>query len=161
MIDDLYVKDKEGNYVPITLDVVSSKDLTDKLIIVTVGSDDEPATDEMLEYVQHGFTKSKVIIEAMRRSREANLLILPHIIKLELISRRELDVKTICIRLNTDEEIKDLPEIKDQLQNAIRKEVIVLPVPISLNEYKEIKAIKERARIRKQRSGGGLNISKK
>ena len=160
-MDDLYVKDGDGNYVPITLEVASSRDLADKLIVVTVGSDDEPASIETLEYVQKRFIQSKVIIEAMKRSKDANLLILPHIVKLELISRRELDTKTVCVRLNTNDEISNFPEIKDQLQDTIRKEVVILPVPLSLSEYNEVKAIKERIRIRKQRSGGGLNISKK
>lgn len=160
-MDDLYIKNSDGSYVPVTLEVASSKDLADKLIVVTVGSDEEPATIETLEYVQKRFIQSKVIIEAMRRSKDANLLILPHIVKLELISRRELDAKTICVRLNTNDEIGNFPEIKEQLQSVIRKDVTILPVPLSLNEYKEIKAIKERVRIRKQRSGGGLNASKR
>lgn len=160
-MDDLYFKDSDGSFVPVTLEVASSKDLADKLIVITVGNDDSPASIETLEYVQTRFLKSKVITEAMRRSKDANLLILPHIIKLELIQRRELDLKTVCVRLNTDDDIQNLQEIKDQLKEVIRKDVIILPVPLSLNEYKEFKAIKERVRIRKQRNGGGLNTSKK
>jgi hypothetical protein len=160
-MDDLYVKDDEGNYVPVTLEVASSRDLADKLIVVTVGSDEEPASIETLEYVQKRFIQSKVIIEAMKRSKDANLLILPHIIKLELISRRDLDTKTVCIRLNTDDDIQNLPELRDQLKDTIRKDVVILPAPLSLSEYKEVKAIKDRVRIRKQRNGGGLNTSQK
>lgn len=160
-MDDLYVKRNDGKYVPVSLEVASSKDLADKLIVVTVGSDDEPATMETLEHVQKRFIQSKVIAEAMKRSKHANLLILPHIVKLELISRREFDTKTVCVRLNTNDEIKDLPEIKEQIQDTIKKEVMILPAPLSLNDYRELKAIKERVRIRKQRHGGGLNTNKK
>lgn len=160
-MDDLYVKDQDGKYVPVTLEVASSRDLADKLIIVTVGNDADPASDETLEYISKRFLQSKVITEAMKRSKDANLLILPYIIQVELISRKELDAKTVCIRINKDDEIKNLPEIQDQIQDTIRKEVVILPAPLSVSEYKEIKAIKERVRIRKQRNGGGLNTSKK
>ena len=160
-MDDLYVKDSDGSFVPVTLEVASSRDLADKLIIVTVGNDEEPATIEALEYVHERFMGSKILVEAMKRSKTANLLILPHIIQVELISKRDLDTKTVCIRLNTDDDIQNLPELKDQIRETVRKEVIILPAPLSLGEYKEIKAIKERVRIRKQRSGGGLNTSKK
>jgi len=160
-MDDLYVKDSDGSYVPIALEVASSRDLADKLIIITVGDDNEPASPETLEYVRERFVKSKIIIEAMKRSKDANLLILPHIIKVELISKRDMAEKTVCIRLDTDDEIQNFPEIKKQLKNTIRKDVVILPVPLSLSEYKEFKAIKERVRIRKHRSGGGLNIGKK
>jgi len=160
-MDDLYVKDQDGKYIPVTLEVVSSRDLADKLIIVTAGNDDMPVSDETLEYISKCFLQSKVITEAMKRSRDANLLILPHIIQVELISRKELDSKTVCIRINKDDDIKNLPELQTQIQDTIRKEVIILPAPLSVSEYKEIKAIKERVRIRKQRSGGGLNTRKK
>lgn len=158
---DLYIKDVDGRFVPVTLDVASSKDLTDKLIIVTVGSDAEPASIDTLEYVQNRFKQAKVVIEAMKRSKDANLLIIPHTIQVELVSRKDLDTKTVCVRINAKDDIKNLPELKEQIQGNIGKEVVILPVPLSVNEYSEIKAIKERVRIRKQRSGGGLSNSKK
>jgi len=160
-MNDLYVKDDNGQYVPIKLELASPKDLENKLIVITVGNDEDPASSETIEYVQSYFKSSKGIIEAMRRSGAANLLILPHTIKLELISKDDLDTKAVCIRLTTDDQITDLPEIKSQVKQAIRKDVMILPVPISLKEYKEVKDIKERAQIRKQRHGGGLNNSTK
>lgn len=159
-MDDLYVK-VNGEYVPVKLEVASSKDLADKLIVVTVGSDEEPSNIETLEYVQKRMLESKVLIEAMKRSKDANLLIIPHIIKVELISRRELDTKTVCVRINSTDDVSNVPELKEQIQDTIRKEVVILPVPLSLSEYNEVKAIKNRVKIRKQRNGGGLNISKK
>lgn len=160
-MEDLYMKNAEGKFIPVALEIASSRDLTDKLILVTVGNDDIPADEEFLEHVLRRFMQSDVLKEAMKRSKDANLLILPHIIKLELISKRDLDTKTVCIRLNSSDSLKDLPEIKDQLQDELKKEVVILPAPLSLNEYRELKAIKERVSIRKQRSGGGLNTKGK
>lgn len=160
-MNDLYIKDQDGKFIPVTLEVASPKDLADKLIIVTAGNDEEPASDETLEYISKRFLQSKVLKESMMRSKDANLLILPHIIRVELISRKELDSKTVCVRIDRNDEIKNLPELKTQIQDTIGKEVVIVPSPLSVKEYEEVKAIKERISIRKQRNGGGLNNSRK
>lgn len=157
MIDDLYVKDANGKFIPIKVDILSVKDLEDKLMMVTVGSDAEPSTTEVLEYVHKRLISAGIIKEAMRKSKDANILIIPHIIKVELLTKKELDAKTLCVQVLKKDEVADFPEIQSIIRGLIRKDVVVLPAPVSLSEYKEIKAIKERIKIRKQRHGGGLN----
>lgn len=156
MDEFLYVRDADENFVPVKIEIATTNDLIDKLIVVTVGNDDYPSTQELIEHVQDRFCKAKAIAEAMRRSKTGNLLILPHIMRLELLSKKELEAKTICVQVTGSDNIYDLPEFQKQLKTAVGKDVVVLPAPLSIEEYKEVKAIKERIKLRKQRHGGGL-----
>lgn len=155
-MDNLYFKDKSGNYLPIRLDIAAGKELTEKLIVVTVGTNEEPCSSEALKYVQQCFMETEIIIDAAKHSDELNLLILPHTIQFQLISKEELETKAICVRLSKNDDLTDFPEIKEKLNMVVAKDIIELPAPLSLKEYKEVKSIVERARIRKQRYGGGL-----
>lgn len=156
-MDELYVMDNKGSFIPIRFDVAAPKDLDNKLIVITVGSNNEPATNETLEYVQKYFKNSKSIIDSMRRSGSSNLLILPHTIKLELVSKEDIDKKTICVQIESSDDISNFEELKHQIKTSVRKDVVVLPSPISIKEYKEVKEIQQRLKIRKNRNGGGLN----
>ncbi len=158
---DLYIKDDDGKFVPVKIEVATTSDLVDKLIVVTVGNDEYPSTPELMEHVQDRFCRAKVIADAMKRSKTGNLLILPHIMKLELLSRQDLEAKTICVQVEAKDYVDHLPEIKKQLSGLSKKEVIILPAPLSIKEYEETKAIKERIQIRKQRHGGGPSRNQK
>ena len=160
MINDIYMKDDNNKYILIKLDITSAKELEEKFIVVTVGSNEDPATNEALEYVQRRFLDSKIVIDAMKHSQAASLLILPHTIKIDLISKKDLENKTICIKIKTTDEIANLPEIANQIKGQLRKDVIILPAPISVKEYSEIKDIVARLRTKKQRGGGGLGTKK-
>ncbi len=152
---NLYVKDDSGNYLPIRLEMASVSDLANKLILITVGSDNYDVSADGMEHIRESFIKSEIIIDAMRRSEAADILIIPHKIRFELLSKGELESKTVCIRVDKDDEVDDLSEIRAQIKKKIGKDAVILPSPISVKEYKEIKEIKERIQIRKSRHGGG------
>ena len=152
---NLYVKGNNENYIPVRLELVAPSDLANKLIVITVGDDKEEVTEYAMEQVRDVFANSEVINDAMRRSEAADLLILPSSIKLEILSKKELEAKTVCIQIDNKDKIDDLLELKVQIKKKLGKEAIILPLPISVKEYKEIKAIRERIKIRKERHGGG------
>jgi hypothetical protein len=157
---DLYIKDKNGNFVPIKLELVSQEDFANKMVLITVGNDKYDADTITLEHIRESFVKSEVIIDAMRRSISADLLIIPHSIKFELFSKDEIETKNVYIRVDKNDNIDNLPEIKAQIKKSTGKDANILPSTISIKEYKEIKAIKERTKIRKERYGGGALGSK-
>lgn len=158
-MNDLYIKKDDGKFIPIKLDVATSGDLTDKLIVITVGTEEHPSTDDMLEYVYKKFISSNVIINTMKNSKNSftNIFVLPHIIKIELLSKNELENKTVCVSVKNSDNIDSLPEIKSKISKAMKKEVTMVPSPLSIKEYEEVKTVMKRIKMRKQRHGGGLN----
>lgn len=152
---NLYIKDNNGDFIPIKLELVSQEDFADKMMIITVGDENNNADTEILANISESFIKSEVIIDAMKRSIAADLLIIPYTIQFQLISKAEIETKNVYIRIDRDENIDNLPEIKEQVKKITGKNVNILPSTISIKEYIEIKAIKERTKIRKGRHGGG------
>ncbi len=153
---DLYIKDQNNNYIPIRLELVSNKDLADNLIVITVGNDKYEATEQELQLIRDSFIKSEVIIDAMKRSVAADLLILPHIIQIELLSKKDMLIKTMAVKVEKADNIDNLPEIKDEIKKHAGKDPMILPSHITLSEYREIKVISDNIKIRKQRNGGGI-----
>lgn len=158
-MNEFYIKDNKNNYIPITIDVFDQKELEGSLIVVNAGNDNIPSTDEALDSIGECMKKSSTIIKAMKNSNETSILILPHIVRIELVSKRELDGKTICVIVDPKDDLTNSPEIRERLK-ILGGKISVIPAPITIKEYEEVKAIKERAAIRKSRSGGGLDKSK-
>lgn len=146
------MKDTNGNFIPCKIDVIP-KNLSEKIMVVIVGDDKNSPTEEFVEYVRKTFISSPLMKDIIKNSTNAHLLILPNSIKIELLSKNEFDNKEICLQLNNKDDVSHLPEIKIQLKNMINKVPHILPIPILLKEYEEIKKIKERSNIRRKRRG--------
>lgn len=152
-MSDFYVKSKDGQFIPLTLDFFPFKN-KDSLMIITVGNDKELATNELIEYVYKTIRASDLFSDLMRNSNN-NLLLLPNSIKAEILSKRELENKTICISLNKNDDLSNFPELLTKSFKDLG--VKIIPSPITLKEYQEVKQVQKRIDLKKRRSGGGLN----
>lgn len=156
-MNSLYVKDNNGKFIPTSIEIVSANDLVDKLIVVSVGDDDEPTNENELQYIQKCLTDSEIISNAMKSSTSATLLLLSHRIKFQIVPKSDMITKNICVRIESKDDIGHFDEFKNYVKKNFKNGITIIPAPISLKEYEETKAISERIRLRKNKNNGGLN----
>lgn len=148
----LYTKTKSGEFIPIEINSIMNKDFNNKLVIVKVGSDMMPATLEDLEETERSFARATVLDEV----DNVSVILTPYQIEIDLVKPEEIENKQICVQIVSGEDISTLGEQIVSLYKRLRKRygnITIMPVPLKLKEYKEVKDTIKRCKLRKSRRG--------
>jgi len=147
---NLYVKNDKNEFVPIKIDSIMSKDLNNHLVIVRVGNDEQAASLEDLDLTASSFSKADVLDEL----DNVSVIITPYQINIDLVDEREIDEKSICVQITSGDDISALDEATKQIYKRLKKNynnITILPTPIKLKEYKQVKDTLKRCEMRKKR----------
>lgn len=150
MEDNLYFKSNE-KYIPISFKKIVTKNWDKSLIFVKVGDKNEPVKDNELQEVLDDLNKSDALLDL-----NATFLVSTNKLEFELLGKlSDIKNKHICVNIKNTDDVSEINEIKKIIKKFLKPytNVITLPVPITLEEYKDILKIKERRDTRRQRRG--------
>jgi len=148
-----YTKNNKGEYLPVEFNQVISKDWNNQMVIVTVGSDERPATDQELEETQENLDNAAVL----KALPNTSFLITSYAIQFEVLSSLD-DLKKQCVsvRVTGDDDLSKLGGLQKHAKDTLRKKakkVAILPTPLSVEDYHEVMQIKRRCDLRRSRRG--------
>ena len=149
-MSNFYIKNKEGNYLPIELKSIINKDLDNRLIIVRVGTDEYPASMSDLDVTEESFSQADIINDL-----DVSVILTPFQIDVDAVRKDELEDKCIYMQISSGDDIGMLEEALKKMYKSLRRkhEVAVLPTPLKVKDYKKVKDILRRCKIRKDRRG--------
>ena len=147
-MSELYVKNKKGEFIPINISSVLNKDLNNKLIVVSVGSESSPATEDDLNETIKSFAKAKII-----DITSASIIITPYQIKIEALNKSEIENKHICLQITHGDNVNELEDWIRKIYESLSKSynVAVIPTPLTTKEYNKVLDIMRLCKLRKSR----------
>jgi len=152
-MSDLYIKTRQGDYVPVSFKNVVTKDWEGKLIVVRVGSDDNPADAEIEEQTLRGLEEA----DALGDLEDTSFLVTRHSLNFEILgSLKEIGDKQICVAVTGSDNLSDLGDLQKRAKKQLRgktKKVVIMPAPLTVAEYKEVMDVKRRCDNRRNRRG--------
>ena len=146
----LYVKNNKNEFVPVKIDSVMSRDLNNHLVIVKVGDEHQSATLEDLDLTASSFSKADVLDDL----DNVSVIITPYQIKIDLLDESEIEEKSICVQITSGEDISALDEATKLIYKKLSKSysnITILPSPLKLKEYRQVKDTLKRCKMRKKR----------
>ena len=146
----LYIKNKNNEFVEIEINSIMNRDLNNKLVIVRVGTDAQPASLEDLDLTVNSFAKADVLDEL----DNVSVIITPYQIDVDLVDEDEVDKKTIFLQVRSGDNISTLDEVTKAMYKKLKKvydNVTVLPTPLTVKDYKQVKDTLKRCKMRKKR----------
>lgn len=148
-----YVKNSNGEYVPIHFKDIATKEWSNKLVVVRLGSDENPAPEKEIDAT----FKALKMADALRKLTNASFLITAHNLDFEVMDNlKEIGDKYVAVRVTADDDLSKLGALQKKAKEQLRgktKGVIVLPTPLSVNDYKEVMEVKNRCDTRRNRRG--------
>jgi len=152
-MSEFYTKSDKGEYIPISFDKIVTKDWDEKLVLVRIGSEENPAKEDEINQTMEGLNNA----DALYKLKNASFLITLHNIDFEKFgSVKEIAEQNIAVKVTADDDLSKLSylqkEAKSQLRGKVKK-VVTLPVPLTVQEYKEVMDIKKRCDTRRERRG--------
>lgn len=151
-MENFYIK-KNEKYIPISFKDVLTKDWNNKLVIVKVGSDEVPATNEELEQTYDYISSA----DALDSLENTSFIVTMYNLQFEVLGDlKEIEEKYVSVRITGGDDLSKLGSLQKEAKKLLKnktKKVVVLPIPLTVNEYKEVMEIKERCDIRKARRG--------
>ena len=60
-MSNIYIKNKKGEFLPIEINSILNKDLSNRLIVIRVGTDEHPASPEDLNETLRSFSNADVL----------------------------------------------------------------------------------------------------
>lgn len=147
-----YFKNKKGEYLPVELSSIMSKDLSNRLVIVRVGSDDHPASMSDLDETEESFAQADVLNEP----DNVSVIITPYQIDVDLVEKDEKDNKAIYLQITSGDDISMLEKKVQNMYKKLKKklkDVIVLPTPLKIKDYNQFMDTMKRCEIRRKRRG--------
>jgi hypothetical protein len=148
-----YVKNQKGEFVPVKIEQVISRDWAGKLIMVRVGTDERPADDDELLEVNDNLDTATVI----EMLPETSFLITSFAIQFDILgSLEELRKQCVAVRVTGEDDLSKLGGLQKNARDKLRgkaKKVAILPTPLSVEDYHEVMKIKERCDLRRSRRG--------
>jgi len=148
-----YVKGTKGDFLPVKLEQVFSRDWAGKIVIIKVGSDENPAPEEELDDVRNNLDNATVA----DMLPETSFMITSYAMSFEVLgSTEELGKQTLAVRVTGGDDLSKLGVLQKDAREKLRgyaKKVVVLPTPLTVEEYHEVMEIKERCDLRRKRRG--------
>lgn len=146
---ELYYKNSDGNYNKITIDEIVTEDLENKLVIIKIGNDRDGVTSEDAEKIANAFASAKVLSSI----KNSSIILTPNEISIEVLDKEDIKDKKICVSINKS---TNLSGLEAKIKNAFdslkeRFDSVVLPTPISVEEYLETKDVLKRCEKKKVR----------
>jgi hypothetical protein len=153
MSSDFYTKNSDGKYIPINFKNIVTREWENKLIVVRIGSDECPASESEIEETLDSLNDA----DALESLENTSFLITMHSLSFEVLdSVKEVGEKCVVVKVTGDDDLSRLGNLQKNAREQLRgkvKKVIVMPTPLSVNEYKEIMDIKKRCDTRRGRRG--------
>ena len=148
-----YTKDSKGDFVPVEFEQVLSKDWDNKMVVVRVGTDELPVTEEELISVTEGLADATVA----RFLDSTSFLVTAYALSFQVLgSTNEIKSQPVAIRITGADDLSKLgglqKEARDQLRGKVGK-VVVIPGPLTVGEYQDVMAVKQRCDLRRSRRG--------
>lgn len=152
MNEKFYFKNSRGKYLPVDFKSINMDDWDNKMIVVRVGSDDVPATKEDAEQVATEMQDLDALSTV-----HASYLILDFGIDFEVFDDIEkLKNKNVCVFIRSGDDLAQLGESAREAKRALSdhaKKAVVLPTPLTVDQYAEINEVRKRMGIVKKRRG--------
>jgi len=152
-MSEFYFKNLKGEFVPVELEKVITKDLANSLVTMKVGTDQNPATEHDVDALFEVLAES----DAMEKLDTSSFIITAHNVEFEVLdSLKDIKNKSVAVRVTSTDDLSKLgnmqKQVKKMLQNHVKK-VVFFPAPITVDEYQEVMDIKRRCDVRRQRRG--------
>lgn len=149
-MSNFYIKTKGDKYVPIELSSIINRDLDNRLIIVRVGTDEHPASMSDLDVTEESFRQADIINDL-----DVSVILTPYQIDVGVVRKEELEDKCIYLQISSGDDIGMLEENIKKMYKSLknRHEVKILPTPLKVGDYRKVKDILRRCKIRKDRRG--------
>lgn len=150
-MSSFYTKTKSGEFVPITFKEIATKDWENKLILVRIGSEENPTKESEVEEAIDGLEEADVLenIEC------TSFLVSTYNLDFEIMgSLSEISKKYIAVRVSSADDLSKLGPLQQKAKEQLRgktKKTIVLPTPITVEEYAEVNDVLKRLKVRRQR----------
>jgi len=152
MAENLYFKNGDGKYLPVSFDKIATDDWNDKIIVIRVGSKDDPATKEDADQLTQDLEELEVLGEI-----HASYLILDFGIDFDTYGNlNELKDKNVCVWIEEGDDLSKLGKMAKEAKQALKKafnKVVLLPTPLTVDKYAEINEIRKRLGVIKKRRG--------
>jgi hypothetical protein len=153
MSSDFYTKSADGKYTPISFKQIITKDWENKLIVVRIGSDECPADESEIEETLDSLNDA----DALESLENTSFLITMHSLSFEVLDNvKDVQNKCIAVKVTGDDDISRLGKLQKNARSQLRgkaKKVVILPAPLTVDEYKEVMEVKKRCDTRRDRRG--------
>ncbi len=152
----LYMKNNRGEYLPISIKQLDISSWANKVVHITLGSESVPSSEEEENQLYRSLNDSD-LLEALG----ATLVITSYEINFEVLGDiKELNDKPILIRVNGNDSSKlgfdealEKRAKKILREQGVGKKTVLMPSPLTVQEYKEVMEVKRRCDIRRERRG--------
>lgn len=146
----LYIKNNKGEFVPIDISSVITKDLDNHLVIVRVGTDELPASAKDIDLTESSIAEASVLEDL----GDISVIVTPYQLKIELLAQDEVENKSLCIQIGSGDDIGGLENnIKSMYRRLKNKfnDITILPTPVKIKDYMQVQDILKRCGLRKKR----------
>jgi hypothetical protein len=145
---------KNGNkYVPVEFKQIVTKDWNDKVIVVRIGTEENPAELSEVEETMECLNDS----DALEKLENTSFLVTLYEMDFQTLgSVKEVADQCVAVRVTGGDDLTKLGKLQKQAKEQLRgkaKKVAVLPAPLTVNEYKQVMDIKRRCDTRRTRRG--------
>ena|SRR3990167_6621 len=147
-----YFKNKKGEYLPVELNSILSKDLNDRLVIVRVGTDEHPAAMSDIDETEESFAQADVLNDLDNIS----VVITPFQIDIGCVDKQEYENKDIYLQITSGDDISMLDKKIQALHKKLSKKhknITILPTPLKLKDYNQFIDTLQRCETRRKRRG--------
>lgn len=152
----LYMKNNRGEYLPISIKQLDISGWANKVVHITLGSESVPSTEEEENQLYRSLNDSD-LLEALG----ATLVITSYEINFEVLGDiKELNDKPILIKVNgNDSSMLGFDEALEKRakkllrERGVGRKSLLMPSPLTVQEYKEVMEVKRRCDIRRERRG--------
>jgi hypothetical protein len=143
------MKNSRGEFLPIELSSIINKDLNNRLVIIRVGTDEYPAPMDDLDETEESFANADVLNEL----DNVSVIITPYQVEIGTVGKDEIDEKDLYVQITSGEDISMLEEIIQKSYRRLSKKfnVVVLPTPLKIKDYRQVKDTLKRCEIRRER----------
>jgi len=152
-MSEFYMKNADGKYIPISFKQIITKDWENKLIVVRIGSDECPAEESEIEETLDSLNDA----DALESLENTSFLITMHSLSFEVLdSVKDVASKCVAVKVTGDDDLSRLGKLQKKAREQLRgkaKKVVVLPTPLTVDEYNKIMDIKKRCDTRRSRRG--------
>jgi hypothetical protein len=152
-MEEFYVKNNDGRYVPVSFKKIITKDWENQLIAVRIGTDENPADDSEVEQTLGAINDA----DALDDLENTSFLVALHNLEFEVVgSLKDVGEKNVAVRITGEDDLSKLGTLQKEAKKQLRgktKKVVFLPTPLTVNDYKEVMEIKRRCDTRKSRRG--------
>lgn len=148
-MSNFYVKNQEGKYLPIELNSIITKDMDKHLLVVKVGTEQNPASVADLKVTEESFRQADIMDDL-----DVSIILTPYQIEIGAINEEELEEKNLYLQITNGDDIGMLEESVKQMYKSLRgkyNNVVVMPTPLKVKDYKKTKETLKRCEIRKNR----------